>query len=419
MVARVELRRRWRGVGVLTLLIVIVAAIVLATASGARRSSTALSRFGRYSRASDLEIDVDRTTTPGKVAAFARSPGVASVAMLHAYAQQVDGYPNLQIAAALDGRIGSTVDRARLLAGRRQDPRRPYEVTISEGLGHLGVGSHLRAGSMTPDQLQQILEGHDPGPSRGPRIVLHVVGIVRRPLDLGDRAATGGVVILTPAFAHRFAGRIGVFLNVLRVRTVHGQADLARVSTAARRAFGSSGFFQIVDLARENGGAESAIDVVTLALWIFAGVTALAGAIAVGIVLTRETSQASGDHPTLRSLGMTRGARIAISMIPACVALGVGSAGRCGRRRRRISPPPGRHRSPRRPEPRLPRRLARAGRRRRRGRRVRPRRRARRPRSARRARSPTSHRPRRADPLASPPGAAGRGSHRRSRAARA
>ena len=418
MVARVELRRRWRGVGVLTLLIVIVAAIVLATASGARRSSTALSRFGRYSRASDLEIDVDRTTTPGKVAAFARSPGVASVAMLHAYAQQVDGYPNLQIAAALDGRIGSTVDRARLLAGRRQDPRRPYEVTISEGLGHLGVGSHLRAGSMTPDQLQQILEGHDPGPSRGPRIVLHVVGIVRRPLDLGDRAATGGVVILTPAFAHRFAGRIGVFLNVLRVRTVHGPADLARVSTAARRAFGSSGFFQIIDLARENGGAESAIDVVTLALWIFAGVTALAGAIAVGIVLTREISQASGDHPTLRSLGMTRGARIAISMIPASSRWAwerwsvwsspsahlpsSRSASLAAPTRTPASTSTGSCWASASPRSARSSSLSRW-----------------RPRSARRARSPTSHRPRHADPLASPPGAAGRGSHRRSRAARA
>ena len=90
MVARAELRRRGRGVAVLTLLVVIVATVVLATAAGARRSATALARFSEYSRASDLEVDVDRATTPAQVAAFGRAPGVASVAMLHAYAQQVE-----------------------------------------------------------------------------------------------------------------------------------------------------------------------------------------------------------------------------------------------------------------------------------------------------------------------------------------
>jgi ABC-type lipoprotein release transport system permease subunit len=325
MVGRAELRRRWQGVAVLTLLVVIVGAVVLATAAGARRSSTALSRFNRYSRASDLELDVDPATTPAQVAAFTHASGVASVATLHAYALQVDGRPDQQIAAALDDRLGTAVDRARLIAGRRQNPREPNEITISEGLGDLGVGSHLRAASMTPEQLQTIIAGNDPGPSRGPDVVLDVVGIVRRPLDLGDRAATGGVVVLSPAFAHEYDGQIGIFATVLRVRTVHGRSDIARVTATARTMFGASSSFQVTDLARENGGADGAINVVTLALWIFAGVTALAGAIAIVIMLTREIAQASTDLPTLQSLGMTRGSRVAIGMIPAFVAAGVGT----------------------------------------------------------------------------------------------
>ncbi|MGZ4691483.1 MAG: FtsX-like permease family protein [Acidimicrobiia bacterium] len=313
---------------VVTFLVVVVGAVVLATAAGARRSATALARFNEYSHASDLEVDAGPTTTARQVARFAHSPGVSSVARLHAYAQQVDGHPDLQVAAAVDRRLGSAVDRARVVAGRRQNPRAPFEITISEGfatLARLHVGDRIAASSLSPEQLSEVTNGQDPGPSRGPRVVLHVVGVVRRPLDLGDRAASGGVVILSPAFDREYRHRMGIFTTVLRVRTVRGRPDISRVSAAAKAAFGGSPFFQVTDLALENGGAASAIDVVTLTLWIFAGVTALAGAVAIGVVLTREIAQGSRDHPALLALGAARRTRIAISMLPACfVAVGGG-----------------------------------------------------------------------------------------------
>jgi len=51
----------------------------------------------------------------------------------------------------------------------------------------------------------------------------------------------------------------------------------------------------------DTQGAQSAINVLTLALWVFAGVAALAGVVAIGIVLTREISLVSVDQETLRS----------------------------------------------------------------------------------------------------------------------
>ena len=55
---------------------------------------------------------------------------------------------------------------------------------------------------------------------------LRVVGIVRRPLDLGDRGASGGVLILMPAFNRAYGNRIGSWSGaVLRVRTRAGNAD--------------------------------------------------------------------------------------------------------------------------------------------------------------------------------------------------
>ena len=74
----------------------------------------------------------------------------------------------------------------------------------------------------------------------GPRVTFRVVGIVRRPLDLGGRGAAGGVIVPTPAFLARYRDEIGSFSgSVLRVRT-GDSAEVATVSKAARGIFGSS-----------------------------------------------------------------------------------------------------------------------------------------------------------------------------------
>src|SRR3954463_13140365 len=98
MLAGHDVRRRWRSVVALTLLVGAIGAIVLATAAGARRSDTALTRFNTYSRSSDLEISVG-IPTASQLAAFRRSPGVAALAYLHGYSLVIAGENNLAIAA--------------------------------------------------------------------------------------------------------------------------------------------------------------------------------------------------------------------------------------------------------------------------------------------------------------------------------
>ena len=55
-VGRAELRRRWGSVIVLTLLVGLVAAVVLASLAGARRTSSAFTRFQAETLAPDLTI---------------------------------------------------------------------------------------------------------------------------------------------------------------------------------------------------------------------------------------------------------------------------------------------------------------------------------------------------------------------------
>ncbi|HTK16346.1 MAG TPA: FtsX-like permease family protein [Acidimicrobiia bacterium] len=327
MLAGNDIRRRWRSVVALTLLVGAVGAIVLATAAGARRSHSALPRFNAYSRSSDVEISIG-IPTASQLAAFRRSPGVAAMAYLHAYSLQIKGHENLAIAAPADSAMGTVVDRVRLVKGRLADPTAPDEVTIGERLAaqtHLGVGSHLEAESFSQAQIDKAFSGGDPGPPAGPRLRLRVVGIVRRPLDLGVREESGGVALLTPGFGKKYEGRIGRFTDVLRVKTDAGTADVPRVIATARKLWGKAQTFSVQPLGIETQGANSAIDVLTAALWIFAGVTALAGAVAIGIVLTRDIARASVDQLTLRSLGVTHGQRGVASSARALIIAG-GSA---------------------------------------------------------------------------------------------
>ncbi|HET9729210.1 MAG TPA: FtsX-like permease family protein [Acidimicrobiia bacterium] len=330
MLAGSGLRRRLRSLIALTLLVGVVGAVVLSTAAGARRSSTALTRFIDSSHASDFEIDTG-TTSQARIDDFLAKaePEIAGVAELMARSITVDGYPNLLEASAVDTRIGTVVDRARVLRGREANPDASDEIAIGESLArqsHLKVGDRVGTSSFTPAQRNGMFKNHDPGPPAGPHVTLRIVGIVRRPLDLGDRSRQGGVMILTPAFEHTYGSQIGLWTPVLRVHARHGSADAHALRDLATRMFGTSDQFTFVDNTVENRGASSAINVLTITLWIFAGVAALAGGVALSIVLLRDGSHARSTQPTLRAVGLVRRERV-LASAPRALIIALGGAG--------------------------------------------------------------------------------------------
>jgi ABC-type antimicrobial peptide transport system permease subunit len=324
-----ELRRRWRGVVVLVLLVGAVGAIVLATAAGARRTSTALARFNSTSRAATVQLQQIPIPTAGELAAFGRVPEVASFGLASGMYVLDPKDPNLTIVSEPNTQIGTVVDRARVIAGRAANPAAVDEVAIDESVAaqtHLGIGDHLDVASYAPRQMAVALRGGDPGPPAGPRVSLRIVGLVRRPFDLGRRGAIGGITILTPAFYRAYSGRIGTYGGgSIRVRTRNGLPDIPQIKAAALRIFGSSSGLSVTDPATEAGGAQDAINVLTIALWIIAGVIAAAGAVAIGIVLTREIALPTFEQETLRALGMTRFQRRAVSA-PRAFIVAVGGA---------------------------------------------------------------------------------------------
>jgi ABC-type lipoprotein release transport system permease subunit len=322
MLARMQIRRRWGSIALLTLLVGFVGVVVLASVAGARRTASSLERFETASSSADVEVDAGDATAE-QLREFRRTPNVVAVGALRQLTLFGERQGFLPTAGPTDSTFGRTVDRARLVAGR--EARAVDELTIGEGLTSklgVGIGDRLTFQSFSPEQISELDDSNfEP---KGPTVTFRIVGIVRRPLDLGGRGAAGGVIVPTRAFVDAYRDRIGSFSGaVLRVRTAHGQSDVPQVVAAARRIFGRDEQFGTLGLAIEGQGAQGAIDVTTAALWILAGVAALAGLVAIALALARYMAHVAVDQDTLSALGLRprqRWAATVVSAVP--IALG-------------------------------------------------------------------------------------------------
>ncbi len=313
----------------LAVLIGFAGSVVLASAAGARRTATSLERFEAYSRSADVEVIVG-DATPAQIREFTDTDVVADVVQLRQMTGTLAGQDFLPTAAAVDDRFATAMDRARVVAGRTPNPRAPDEIGIGETLSRrLGthVGSELRFDAYSQQQADTAVEGSDPGPPKGPKVVLHVVAIVRRPLDLDSRGASGGVLVFTPAFLDRYGDTVAsISGTILRVRTRNGAADVPKAVVAARRIFGKSPMFDVQSLSIETEGARAAIDVLTVALWLFAAIAGLAVTAFIAVSVSRHIRAFDKDQPTLDALGMSRVHRVIGAAAPAAAIAGGGAA---------------------------------------------------------------------------------------------
>jgi ABC-type lipoprotein release transport system permease subunit len=324
-VARAEIRRRWKSAVYLAVLVGIVGAAVFATAAGARRTATSLSRFNTTTESPSMQVTFVGAT-PGEVARFRASGGVAAGELYRLFAVTLSTAPNVYLVAPV-GRVHAAVDRPRLLRGRLPNPNVADEIAIDESFAsgaHIRVGDHLDSYSYTPSQVAKLGGGAtSAGAPAGPKPRFDVVGIIRQPVDLGRTTGVNLPIVLTHAFDRTYTATIGTWGTALRVRTKHGSADVAAVSNEAQHIFGALPGFSMSSLADQNNGAQSAIDFLAVALWICCAVAALAGVTVIAIVLGREFDQNGPDHATLQTLGMTLRQRVG-TYIPFILLVGIG-----------------------------------------------------------------------------------------------
>ena len=165
---RLDLRRRWRSLVVLALLVALSAGVVLTAVAGARRGDTAFDRL--WARTLPATVTV-LPNQPGfdwsKVAAL---PGVTAVGLFAVYyGASVEGMDGVDVGfPPANAGVGQTVERPVVLAGRMYNPSRVDEIVVSP---HFMTAHHLRLGDTLTLHLStpaQAAEGIDASQIRRP-----------------------------------------------------------------------------------------------------------------------------------------------------------------------------------------------------------------------------------------------------------
>lgn len=312
---RLDLRRRWRSLVVLALLVAVAGGTVLAAFAGAHRGATA----GERLREVTLPIDaVVVPNTPGFDWAPFRELDYVTALSEFALGSTpaVEGHPELTASTDFlhaDDEFGRTLERPIVLEGRMWDPGAPDEAVVSayaEEKNGIGVGDQLTVRLTSPRQADaeeaDTLSIED---YAGPTVPVTVVGVVRSPW-MSDQpgAETGGIAFspgLFAAYRENVMGSEGknTWINA-QLRLAHGAADIAQLRADLERITGRSDI-DVWDYSLEYADQQRSLDFEASSLLAFGAAALLAGMFLVGQAIARYAAAEAAELATARALGMS------------------------------------------------------------------------------------------------------------------
>lgn len=310
--ARADIRRRWASLVLLGVLAGITGGIAVAVFDGARRTDSALERLRERTEASDAIV----FATQGGAfdpdwSIVSRSRGVERLGIWSLTWGSIDGGPITgPLFAPADDVWTTSMDRPIVVAGRLADPNRADEVMIDADAARLhffelGQEIHFHAMGDVGDFSTGVPTGVD--------TTLHVVGVVTYAPEF--LFATGGTMIMSPAFLRDHQGEVAVFENAM--------VDLTDAPDAAdelRRAANELGpGTPILDQRAVARRVENTTGVERTVLLMLAAVVAFAGTVLVGQAVLRSSSGIESDATALSAMGLTRRRVIATAMSPHAV----------------------------------------------------------------------------------------------------
>jgi hypothetical protein len=310
---RLDLRRRWRSLVVLALLVALSAGVVLTAVAGARRVDTAFGRL--WAR-----------TLPGTVVVLPNQPGFDWAKVRALPEVTALGLFAVYYGAAVEGMDGvdlgfppanadafRTVERPVVLAGRMANPGRADEAVVSPHFltaHHKHIGDILTLRLSTPAQAAAGIDASQTPPA-GPRVMVRIVGVIKTPFGLDSPGDSGGV-IPTYALLTRYRADImggssnsATYVNGI-VRLAGGEAAIPAFRADLARVTGRSDIdvldenIWIGDPARTVTGYEAAC------LLAFGLAALLAALVLVGQSVARYASAAVAELLVLRAVGLTR-----------------------------------------------------------------------------------------------------------------
>jgi ABC-type antimicrobial peptide transport system permease subunit len=330
---RADTRQRWRALLGLALLLGVVGGVVLAAAAGARRTDTAYPRLLSWAGAAQVDV-LPGNPDPPYFAALARLPQVTALssAILYNLAlPAAGGVPDTQVQAyaSLDGTLGVTMDRVKLLQGRMFRPAAAGEAVVDPQLASM---EHLRPGAT----LRMIGIPYNPkggapdlGLSFPVSFLVTGVGVFDDQIVPVTGTNSEPRVLLSPAFSRTARAQSVVYLPEAGVRLRPGASPAAFAATAralaARYPQAQSSYTVVVNLAGEVAATQRAIRPQAVALGVFAGLAGLISLAVIGQLLVRQLSLEAAEFPVLRAIGMTPRSLLALCMARLALVTGVGA----------------------------------------------------------------------------------------------
>jgi hypothetical protein len=322
MRARAALRQRWVAWVVLALLSGLGFGAATAAAIGARRTDSAYPRF--IEAAGTFDVSTGGATGSEEefvegLERLKRLPQVERWAVSYSPVADVVTptgrqlrFPELGLSVQPPDAAEASGVRVKLLRGRRADPNRPDEATISFAAEQddLTVGRTITL--LLPDQRK------NPDAPEIVRARVRIVGVHAAP---GEFQSVNGIafpsLILSPAFypVHKdvIHGTEPSTTTGLDLWLERGGDDVP----ALRDEAGRRGI-QVelpVDLAEHVRGVQKTMRLEGWTLWALAAMLLVVTAAVAGPLIAREAFLDPTDNMTLRSLGMSRGALLAVALV--------------------------------------------------------------------------------------------------------
>lgn len=339
---RLDLRRRWRSLAVLTLLVAVASGTVLASVAGARRGESVLDRLRVGTLPADAAVLPNQ---PGFDWDLVRAmPQVESLTtfMLPALPLSVtDDETGEVLENAIwfptgDEGLMQTIERPIMIAGRPADPRRADEaIATPEFLRHHGkqVDDTVTVHLFTLDQVagSSGLSDNPPQPA-GPKATLRIVGVGMSSWGHDSPGSTGALVT-TAAFAEQYRANFyndeNDYSNAL-VRLRGGEAALPEFQEHLAQVTGRADI-DVWDQAAQMRAEQRNVAFEALCLLAFGAAALVAAVFLIGQAVARYVSATLTDLQVLRALGMTprQAGRTAVAS-PLLIALIGGSLGVAG-----------------------------------------------------------------------------------------
>ena len=326
---RSEVRRRWASLLLLGVMAGLAVGLVTAAVSGAQRSSTAYSRMRQQLKAADAvffpsqvdigDADVTKLASIPEVAAwsgFALAPGTFSELGPGAG-------PFIPVG---DGWF-TTIERAKVLAGRLPDPSRDDEMVVNEPAVKLGahLGQTLTFHAYSPADAEATDGGTTDLPEdqlHGPVVKMTIVGVVRMPIDSVLTFAAEPELYPSPGFYAQHHDEMAFFFTNAFVRLRHGVADLPAFQEHIAQVYGRQDI-PIKDLSDDVKRIDNSTNLERTALYLFAAAAALASLVLVGQAFVRSTQAESDAVPVLSAMGLDPPALVTGLALPHVIAVAV------------------------------------------------------------------------------------------------